>query len=263
MNIKEYISSGILEAYVIGDLTPKERLELESNLAAYPELRKELANVEEALQQLLIKAEKQPSGALKTKVMESVSKLPKVGAVIPLQTRDVAYMWKYATAASVALAITSAVLAYSYWSNWKQAETNLNELIAQNQQIAQDYNTVNQRLDKIEGDLKVYDDPSFRKVIMKGTAGAPEALASIYWNEANHDVYLSIQNLKKLSQESQYQLWAIVDGKPVDMGVFDGDMKGLVKMKQTGNAAAFAVTIEPKGGKTSPTLETMQVLGTT
>ena len=40
-------------------------------------------------------------------------------------------------------------------------------------------------------------------------------------------------------------------------------LAGLLKMKDIGiGAGAFAVTIEPRGGKTSPTLETMQVVGT-
>ena len=259
MNIKEYISTGILEAYVLGNLDPAERGEVEANLARYPELKKELAEVEVTIEQLVVRSARTPRREVKARVMASVSE-SKQGKVIPIESVQT---WKYATAASLVLAVTSAVLAYAFWNNWKEAETNLNDLVAQNQQIAQDYNTVNQRLDKIESDLKVYDNPSFRKVIMKGTAGAPNAMASVYWNEASQEVYLSIQSLKELSKEQQYQLWAIVDGQPHDMGVFDGDMKGLVKMKPGTDIDAFAVTIEPRGGKSSPTMENMQVVGNT
>jgi len=128
--------------------------------------------------------------------------------------------------------------------------------------MAQDYNRVNQRLDKIEGDLGVIDNPAFKRVVMKGTDNAPTATAYVYWNESSNEVYLSIQNMKALAQENQYQLWAIVDGKPVDAGVFDGNPKDLLKMKNiAGGAATFAVTVEPRGGKESPTLSTMQVVG--
>jgi anti-sigma-K factor RskA len=128
--------------------------------------------------------------------------------------------------------------------------------------MASDYNTVNQRLDAIENDLRVSTNPAFSRVLLRGTANAPGALASVYWNEKTKEVYLSIQELKELTQENQYQLWAIIDGKPVDAGVFDNNFKGLLKMKDIGpGAATFAVTIEPRGGKPSPTLETMQVAG--
>ncbi len=88
---------------------------------------------------------------------------------------------------------------------------------------------------------------------MKGTANAPASMAYVYWNESTKEVYLSIQIMKELSESNQYQLWAIIDGKPVDAGVFDADISGLLKMKDIGSGAAtFAVTIEPRGGKESP-----------
>ena len=64
--------------------------------------------------------------------------------------------------------------------------------------------------------------------------------------------------------EHQYQLWALVDGKPVDLGVFDmnADDDGMVRMKAIENAQAFAVTLERRGGSSVPTMEQMMVLGT-
>jgi anti-sigma-K factor RskA len=68
--------------------------------------------------------------------------------------------------------------------------------------------------------------------------------------------------MKELSRDKQYQLWAIIDGKPVDAGVFDGNVASLIKMKAiTSGVTTFAVTVEPRGGKESPSLETMQVAG--
>jgi len=99
---------------------------------------------------------------------------------------------------------------------------------------------------------------------MKGTANAPQSIASVYWNKDTKEVYLSIQNMRALAQEKQYQLWAQIDGKMVDAGVFDGNISGLIKMKQMfkETVTVFAVTIEPRGGKPEPTVETVQVAGT-
>jgi anti-sigma-K factor RskA len=271
LNIKEYISSGILESYALGELSNTERLEVEKNLAQYPELRQELALIEETMEAFLMKAGREPRASVKTKVMAAVNApskaAPKVAKEVSMKPEgNVIAMWRYATAASVVIAVASSILAYNFYGNWKNTEVSLQELQALNQQVAQDYNQVNQRLDAIESELQIVGNPAFQRVVMKGTANAPEALASVYWNQNSQEVYLSIQNLKALAQEQQYQLWAIVDGKPVDMGVFDApangtSIAGLIKMKTTGKAAAFAVTIEPKGGKPSPSLETMQVLG--
>jgi len=254
LNIREYISSGILESYALGELTQSERLEVERNLAQYPELRAELAAIEETMEAFLMKAARTPRAEVKEKIEQKIfAREAKVVSMTP---------WRLVAAASIIIAVTSSILAYTYYNNWKQSETSLNELRAMNEQVARDYNQVNQRLGDIETQMQIINNPAFERVVMKGTANAPEALASVYWNKTSQEVFLSVQNLKSLAKDQQYQLWAIVDGKPVDMGVFDAST-ALLKMKTTGKAAAFAVTIEPRGGKSSPSLETMQVLGNT
>jgi anti-sigma-K factor RskA len=262
VNLQEYIASGILELYAMGELSEQERSEVDQNLARYPELRAELALVEETQERLLMQTAVAPRAAVKSALFEKiVAGNPEAKVVSMPVTQPAIGFWKLAAAASLTLAIVSSYLAYEYHGRWKSTESTYTELLAQNQRTALDYNRVNQRIDKIEADLKIIDDPAFKRVVMKGTDNAPNATAYVYWNEHSNEVYLSIQSMKALAQENQYQLWAIVDGKPVDAGVFDGDLKDLLKMKKIAGAAAFAVTVEPRGGKESPTLSTMQVVG--
>lgn len=257
MNIEEYISSGILEAYVLGELSDAERAQVEKNLALYPALREELAQIEATQELFLMQAAITPRAAVKSAIMDTIHTAPASSDTLVIQLQR----WRYMAAASVALFLVSSFLAFTYWSRWKSSEENLTELIAQNQRIAQDYNQVNNRLDKIESDLKIKNNPDFKRVVLKGTDNAPDAIAYVYFNPGTQEVYLDIANMRKLAEENQYQLWAIVDGKPVDAGVFDL-ASGLLKMKDMGaNAAAFAVTVEPRGGKPSPSLETLQVIG--
>jgi anti-sigma-K factor RskA len=257
VNIKEYISSGILEAYALGDLSDAERAEVEKNLQQYPELQAELSLIEKTQESLLRKLAKSPTREIRKKILESIDQPnPNIQALSP------AAIWKLAAAASLSIAVVAGALAFNYWSKWKASESNYTDLLAQNQRIAEDYNRVNQRLDKIENDMQVFENPDFKKIVMTGTPNAPQALASVYWNEKTNELFLSIQNMKTLSAQNQYQLWAIIDGKPVDAGVFDANASGLFKMKNiTKGASTFAVTIEPRGGKSAPTLETMQVAG--
>ncbi len=257
MNIEEYISSGILEAYALGELTAAEQAEVEKNLSAYPVLRAELEKVESTFEAFAFKAAVNPREHIKERVL---SKIQSSGSVVKLQPDT--GIWKWSLAASITIALMASYLAYDYRSKWLSTSVALNELINKNEQIAQDYNQINLKLEKIQGDFAVIENASFTKILLKGTANSPEALASVYWNEASKEAYLSIQNLKQLSKDQQYQLWAIVDGKPVDAGVFDINVQGLLKMKNVERPSAFAVTIEPRGGKPSPTLETMQVMGT-
>lgn len=258
MNIEEYISSGILEAYALGELSAAERSAVERNLVQYPELRKELALIEEVQEELLLKNAIQPRTSIKAELLQKLDfKKPETKVVSMASTA-----WKYATAASIVLALITSYMAYEYYGRWKASEDNLTTLVAQNRQMAQDYNTVNQRLDKIESDLQVTDNPDFKRVVMRHPdPKANGSMAYVYWNEQTKEVYLSIQDMKQLAQENQYQLWAMVDGKPVDAGVFDVGPNGLIRMKDMNGAGAFAVTIEPRGGRPTPSLDKLQVIG--
>jgi len=263
VNVEAYISSGILESYAQGELSEQERLEVENNLRAYPELRKELSMIEDVQEALLQKAAQQPRASVKLDLFAKIDAGLPVTKVVPLPvTTTSATNWKLAVAAAVTIALISSYLAYDYRDKWIKTQGSLTQLIAQNQRVAQDYNQVNQRLNQLETDLNILNNPAFERIVMTGRPNTPNALASVYWNKSSQEVYLSIQDMKTLTAEKQYQLWAIIDGKPVDAGVFDGSFTGLLKMKNiTSGASTFAVTIEPKGGSKTPSLETMQVAG--
>lgn len=257
MNIEEYISSGILEAYALGELSAAERSAVEKNLAQYPELRNELALIEEAQEKLMLKTAIKPNASVKAELLNKLEFKKPEAKVVSLQP------WKYAAAASIVIALITSYMAYEYYGRWQTSEENLTTLIAQNRQMAQDYNIVNKRIDKMQIDMHVIGNPEFNRIVMAGDKNnAPGTEAYVYWNEKTQEVYLSIQNMKELAYENQYQLWAMIDGAPVDAGVFDMDKaNGLLRMKEMTGATAFAVTIEPRGGKPTPTMSTLQMLG--
>jgi hypothetical protein len=54
----------------------------------------------------------------------------------------------------------------------------------------------------------------------------------------------------------------MVDGKPVDAGVFEmKEGPGMMKMKNIPRAEAFAITLEKKGGSQAPSLDKLYVMG--
>lgn len=266
MNIEEYISSGILESYVMDELSQTERAEVENAASQHPEIKEELQKIELSMEALAFATAVKPPSDIKDKLMAKVAKEPtteKQTPVVEMRPKESFGMLRYAAAASIIVALGSAFMAFNYWNKWQSAEDRLSTLIAQNEQFAENYNQVNLQLDDIQNAVAIMNNSAYKRVTMNGTDNSPESLATVYWNETTADVYLSIQNLKELSQDQQYQLWAIIDGKPVDAGVFDpANSNFLVQMKNIGpNAAAFAVTIEPRGGSENPSLETMQVVG--
>ncbi|MES1224123.1 MAG: anti-sigma factor, partial [Bacteroidota bacterium] len=118
--------------------------------------------------------------------------------------------------------------------------------------------------DRSLSDISVFRNTEFKTIVMKGLPAMDStALAKVYWNKNSQEAFLDVSKLPLPPGDKQYQLWALVDGKPVDAGVFEvgATVTGLQKMKMIPAAQAFAVTLEPRGGSVSPTLTAMYVLG--
>ena len=254
LNKKEVISQGYLESYLTQDLTPEDLAEVENYIKEDVEVRRSYAEVQQMMENLSFQYAILPSPVLKNLVLSEVSS--------QLQTKAHPWgLWRLMAAASIVIAIASVFSAFHFWNKWKTTDQELSALTAQNIMMAEQLNQVNSELGDIKNDLAILISPEFSRIILNGTDNAPNAKAVIYWNQSQEKVFLHATSLAGLPQNQQYQLWAIIDGNPVDAGVFDGNMDSFVEMRNISNADAFAVTIEKSGGSPTPTLSTMQVIG--
>ena len=116
-----------------------------------------------------------------------------------------------------------------------------------------------------QNELAVLTAPAMRMVQLNGMGDTPGATARIYWDPNSREVHMGPATLPTAPQGMQYQLWAIVDGQPVDAGVMPlvDDGAHLHRMKDVDPAQAFAVTLEKAGGVPSPTLTAMVLMGQT
>jgi anti-sigma factor RsiW len=72
VNIKEYIESGILEAYVLGALTEGERAAVEADMVMYPELAKEIAAIEAAMQSFAEANAEEPPAHMQQQIWNAI-----------------------------------------------------------------------------------------------------------------------------------------------------------------------------------------------
>jgi anti-sigma-K factor RskA len=300
MNIQAYIESGILEEYVLGSVSPQEKQEVECMSHIYPEIKEELLRTESALEEYALKHQTSPPASLKESIFaqmnfDSVEEIddtqadettigsadniiqletptiieqpvhteePKIIADVfdRVETREVTPFWaKLAVAAAVLLGL---------FAGWSAVQ--MTEYKGSNEQLAAEMNDVKtemaglkQGFDYNHSLAGLYSDPTYKVVKMAGLPKSPESAVSAFWNQQTNEVYVDVQKLPAAPAGKQYQLWTIVDGKPVDVGMLDNQFSGKVlKMKETKpGAVAFAITLEKTGGVPSPTMEEMYVMG--
>ena len=267
-DVQSYLESGILELYVLGDVTPQEKLQVEEMMAVHPVVKIEVDEIERTMEKYAMANAVEPSANLQSKVLSSTVinladdrtfKTKEVVAdnIIYMPPPPSTNFYKYAFAASLALLVAATAALYNVNSKLEQSNQQLLVLSAQNQQFA---STVSLK----EKELGVFRDTTFKMVKLKGTAKIPDAAMTVAWNPINKKVMVDMASIKLPENDPshQYQLWAIVGGKPVDLGVFDktATSADMVEMKPVQLAQAFAVTLEPKGGSVNPTMDQMMVI---
>jgi anti-sigma-K factor RskA len=261
VNIQDYISSGIVESYVLGLADAGERAEFEQLCRKYPELVKAREQFEEQLEkQALANAVKPPASAREkvlAAVQESAAQSSKKIPAMETTTTPVRSMntWRWVAAASIVL------LAFSAWFAYDARQKNA-DLAATNRELQSRIDSADNLLQRIVEERNNSRKNEAIVVNLEGTKNAPKSSASVFWDSASANVYLIVQNMPKLPSGKQYQLWAIIDKVPKDLGVFDvKDNNMIIKMQGVQKAEAFAITIEKQGGSPTPTLDSMQVMG--
>lgn len=275
MDSQQFISSGIIELYTAGVASEKEIQELEAAMAQFPELAAEVEAYQRAMEAFVQMQPIAPDPKTKSFIFSNLNNQTNMqeNTYTPDSPANVISMepskgarWRWIASVAAALLLFSLVMNYVFFNRYKifkDYKDKYEALVLAQNSILSKSDLYKARLEQMQESLNIIQDPKVLKVTMPGTKAFPTALATVFWNKDNKQVYLKVNNLPEPTADKQYQLWAIVDGKPVDMGVFEmGDTINLLqKMKVTGNAQMFAVTLEKKGGAVAPTMEQMYVAG--
>jgi anti-sigma-K factor RskA len=262
MNIQEYIESGIIENYVLGATTAGESAEVELMALKYPDIQTEIEASRTSLENYAIQYEKEPPAFLKEKIMaglfpidnEQVKSNDSQAILDKEKHREIIALNSptpqrsiFRMAASWALLALSVAGNIWFFRNWKNSEEKLVALESQNQILAKEGQTLKASYNE---EVAILQNLDFKVIRLVGQKDSPTSTAIVYFDKKQQAVYLSSLNLPQAPTGKQYQLWAFVDGKPVDAGLIDQN-GNILKMKQFAEAEMFAISLENTGGSTT------------
>src|SRR5689334_11984610 len=117
MDVREFISSGVLELYAMGALSDAERKEVEQVCASHKEAAEELKRVEDALNTYAEANAIHPRPAVKSELMEKISsgngRIVRFGGPHELT-------YKYLIAACIASLIISTFASVFFYQKWSE-----------------------------------------------------------------------------------------------------------------------------------------------
>jgi hypothetical protein len=281
MTVQELISSGKLELYVAGVLSEREMGDIFDMAMVHPEVADEIEKIEQVMIEFLSPQDMQMTEAEKQQQIDIIlGKVRTTGAIsqnnhtVRVSSNGTTHapvrvmpFSKWAVAALlVGLALTTGL---TIWFGYKDNDLahQVADLKSQDQNLASSNQQQEDKLSHMNEQVSVMRNILTKRIQLTNVAGnkitGQDNYMLVYWNPGTKKLMLADANLPGLSEQQQYQLWALYDGKPIDAGVFD--VKNLqvssTFQKDIPNAQAFAVTVEPKGGSKTPTLSNLCMLG--
>ncbi len=253
MNTHDYISSGIIESYVLGLATEEESIAFEKACTLNPELIEIRNAFELMLEAQVLKGAVQPPEHILEQILPKIDhqKALQHNNIVPMQSTNAVQPAKnrlivrYLAAACLGTLICCGYFLYSL-------QQQHNRLAQTNKKLLEKYKNSDSTLNSLINEESLAGK-GMAVVHLTGATAPIQPQASIYWDSVSTAVYLVAKNLPPLPQDKQYQLWAQINGKPRSLGVFDvGNGKVILKMSNSKKAEAFAITVEPKGGDSLP-----------
>lgn len=289
MDVNDILESGLLELYILDELSATERATVESWTLQHSEVKAELTAIEVGLENLAIsqalpiramvkdaviskienekviqdkysKPKQKADGFPEPQAANESNAFSNIKAELPAENTELINRTTITQRRPINLlswfaAAVLAVSSFYFYTELQKERSKSQSCEIEQRQNAKTY---------VETDraLNVLRNANTKTVELKGLKIAPESKVNIYWNAQKAETMLAIVNLPAPPEKMQYQLWAIVDKKPVSAGVLEYSTEALQFMKGFDKAEAFAITLEKQGGSDAPTLDKMYVLGT-
>ena len=227
-------------------LSPAERAEVESHVITFPELKIDLAEIENALEFFAKAASLTAPAGLKTKIMDAIR-----DEFIP-DTRSGGGIWRLFV---FIFGIGLVVMAYLFMQRNTQLSNSEQALIA----LRDTCQTNEQRLNDQLQLLQQLTAPQNKIIPFTATPGfVTNTDLYLHHNATTKRNFIQVRNLPPLTADQTFELWSIKAGQaPARMDLFGPPANGLVEVQYVEGTDVYAITIEPTGGADSPNMNNL------
>lgn len=250
-----------MELYVLGLASPEEQEIVMDFALAYPDIQETLNLSVEALEEYAKAHSTVPPKNLRQKIQEDLHEAEdekkqvmnsekqestKAGILLPLF--------------GIGMVVFGILAGLMYQKN-QQGANQYKDLQKEYAILKEECEEVRKTTNTMSLEYDFLKDKNTAAVNLTGTERFPDAKAVVFWNADKKSSYLKVVNLPTPPENNQYQLWADIDGKMVDLGVFDLSENSLIKINYKEKAASLNVTLEKLGGVSHPTIDQLYVSG--
>ncbi|WP_299130523.1 anti-sigma factor [uncultured Winogradskyella sp.] len=258
MDIKAYIETGILELYVAGQLSDKENQEVYELMQQHPEILQEVLEIEAAVVKL--------TAAVSPHSINFDSFKGKLGhtdtRVVDLKPNKPGWISYTGWAASILLA---GGLLWTLNNN-KELKKELKTVETENQFLEIKIEDTKKDSQDNKNLLNSIRGKDILTIPLGGQGDYASTYAKVYWNKEDNTIYLDGEGLPNAPEGKVWQVWSLTLNPltPTSLGTIDNfntDENKIFTIANANESQAFGITLEPKGGSESPTMEQLYTLG--
>lgn len=249
--------AALAHGYALGTLTGEEARTFASHLQTCEECRRtvrDMAAVGEALGRGL--PPQTPPPGLRERVLARATAPAVEDARFQKQVaprRSLSYGW-LAAAAALAAAVTS-VMAWQYRGEAARARIEQQQTAMRVQSLEQQVASLQSAVATAAQTRSVLAARDMARVDLSGQVPAPGAAGRVFWSPT-YGLVFAATNLPALPPGRVYQLWVVAD-TPISAGIGQptsaGELSVVSAPRAPARPKAFALTIEPEGGRPAPT----------
>jgi hypothetical protein len=151
----------------------------------------------------------------------------------------------------------STALNFYFYSSYKESTEKYVALL-------EERNSLQASNDVYRTNMNIIQDTNVQKIDLKTVKKGQDNYAAVFYNKKTNEVYIMPLIWLNFHAGKQYELWAIIDGTPVNAGALGSCSKGdLCKMLSISKTpTVFAITLKTKAiSRTIPNLPEMVVAG--
>lgn len=233
-------------------LSTAEKAEVEGYIRAFPDLKVDITEIERSLELFARSASLKAPAGLKDKILDQIKNEGASEKTKPHTPSSGSFgMWRI-VAALFGLGIL--LFGYLFWQKSNDAERLQQELTASRDSCEQ---STQQLTDQLRL-LQQLTYPDNKILPFTATPGFASTDLYLHHNAETKRNFIQVRNLPAIAANQSYQLWSLKPNQaPIPLDVFDLPATGLIEVRYVDGTETYAITIEPRGGKDSPTLENL------
>lgn len=237
-----FFQSGLLDKYVLDEISASERLKVEHYIDTYPEVESEYQRLQSNLE---IIAKATASEAPKFVLDNILNEIEEdITPVIQLKTSKRTAPW-YSIAASVIALLCAGGYVMKTQQNQdlrKENQVVVDEIF----DLRSDIEENNKRLDNLMHEFMKLNNPETEKYVFRGNDRAKDLKTVAYINPVDETSMIDVVSLPQLPEDQTYQLWAEMQDRMINLGILDASQKKLQSVPYVKDALALSITIQDK-----------------